>query len=46
MDGPMALLPVRLPRGLIDGAVVELYLDADGIMAADIRIPAPQPQGM
>jgi hypothetical protein len=42
-DGPMAMLPVRLPRGFIDGAVVELAQHPDGIITAEIRIPAPKP---
>ena len=40
-DGPIAMLPVRIPRGQIDGAVVELAQQDDGIITADIRIPAP-----
>lgn len=45
-DGPMAMLPVRLPRGFLNGAVVELAQDEDGIMTAVPRIPAPQPERM
>lgn len=44
MDGPIAMLPVRIPRGKIDGAVVELAMQSDGIITAILRIPAPQPQ--
>jgi len=43
----IALLPVRLPDdatvGGVDGAVVELYVK-DGIVYAEPRIPAPQPE--
>ena len=36
---------VRIPAGaLIDGAVVELSQDADGVITAEVRIPAPQPE--
>jgi hypothetical protein len=45
-DGPIAMLPVRIPRGSIDGAVVELAQAEDGIITAEIRIPARQPQRM
>jgi hypothetical protein len=40
----VALLPVRLDveLGEVDGAVVELYV-ADGLVYADLRIPAPPP---
>lgn len=41
----LAMLPVRLPADAVDGAVVELQVDADGILAAEVRIPAPQPEG-
>jgi hypothetical protein len=40
-DGPIAMLPVRLPRGPIDGAGVELAQHEDGIITAEIRIPGP-----
>jgi hypothetical protein len=38
--------PVRIPDaiGRIDGAVVELQVGPDGIITAEIRIPARQPQ--
>lgn len=39
-DRILALLPVRISPGNLDGAIVELYADGD-MMAADIRIPAP-----
>jgi hypothetical protein len=42
MDGPIAMLPVRIPRAAIDGAVVELAMQEDGIITAEIRIPAPR----
>jgi hypothetical protein len=36
---------VRIPAGaLIDGAVVELSHDAEGVITAEIRIPAPAPK--
>lgn len=35
---------VRIPADtLVDGAVVELSQDADGMVSAEIRIPAPVP---
>ena len=35
---------VRIPAGaLIDGAVVELSQDAEGVITAEVRIPAPVP---
>ena len=35
---------VRIPADtLIDGAVVELSQDTDGVITAEIRIPAPYP---
>lgn len=40
MDDLKATL-VRIPRGTMDGAVVELHQDDDGTMAAEIRIPGP-----
>jgi hypothetical protein len=34
---------VRIPADtLVDGAVVELSQDADGVVSAEIRIPAPE----
>ncbi len=41
MDGPIAMLPVRIPRGPVDGAVVELAQDENGVITAEIRIPGP-----
>jgi hypothetical protein len=36
-------MDVTLPDGVdIDGAVVELHVDADGTMTAEVRIPAHQ----
>ena len=36
---------VRITAGaLVDGAVVELGQDAEGVITAEIRIPAPVPQ--
>lgn len=38
----LALLPIRVPRGNLDGAVVELSQAGDGsITVAEIRIPGP-----
>jgi hypothetical protein len=37
----MDTVPVRLPDGAEPGAVVELYRDADGRLAAQVRIPVP-----
>ena len=35
---------VRIPAtALIDGAVVELSQDAEGVITAEVRIPAPVP---
>lgn len=35
---------VRIPKDvIIDGAVVELGQDADGVITAEVRIPAPAP---
>ena len=35
---------VRIPKDtLIDGAVVELGHDAEGVLTAEVRIPAPYP---
>ena len=35
---------VRIPANtLVDGAVVELGQDADGVITAEVRIPAPYP---
>jgi hypothetical protein len=35
---------VRIPAAtLVDGAVVELSQDADGVITAEVRIPAPGP---
>ena len=35
---------VRIPAtALIDGAVVELSQDAEGVITAEVRIPAPAP---
>jgi hypothetical protein len=35
---------VRIPANvLIDGAVVELSQDAEGVITAEVRIPAPYP---
>jgi len=42
-------MDVRIPDGtMVAGAVVELYHDPDGKVAAVIRIngPKPKPQGM
>lgn len=40
MDG--AVREVRIPGGVvIDGAVAELAVAADGTITADIRIPGP-----
>jgi hypothetical protein len=35
---------LRWPDGsdILDGAVVELHRDADGVVVADVRIPARQ----
>ena len=42
MDGPLVVLPVRIPRGtMVDGAVAELAQDENGIITAEIRIPGP-----
>jgi hypothetical protein len=38
----MDTVPVRLPGDAEPGAVVELYRDADGRLAAQVRIPAPK----
>jgi hypothetical protein len=38
----MDTVPVRIPDDAQPGAVVELYRDADGTMAAEVRIPAPE----
>jgi hypothetical protein len=40
----MGTVPVRIPAGARPGAVVELYRDADGRLAAEVRIPAPEPE--
>ena len=35
---------VRIPASaLVDGAVVELGHDAEGVLTAEVRIPAPYP---
>jgi len=39
-----ALIPVHVDAPHIDGAVVELHLSPDGIVSAEIRIPAPDRQ--
>ena len=39
MDGVLALLPVRIPRDRVDGAVVELAVAEDGAVTAEVRIP-------
>lgn len=41
METVLALLPIRVPAGRLDGAVVELHQDEDGTLAADVRIPGP-----
>ena len=36
---------VRIPANtLVDGAVVELSQDANGVITAEVRIPAPAPE--
>lgn len=40
----MDTVPVRLPGDAEPGAVVELYRDVDGTMAAQVRLPAPEPE--
>lgn len=42
MDGPIGLLIVRMPPGtMVDGSVVELAQDPDGVVTAQVRIPGP-----
>ena len=36
----LAMLPVRIPAGSIDGSVVELHVE-DGTITAEVRIPGP-----
>lgn len=38
----LAMVPVRIPAGNVDGAVVELAVHGDGVVTAEVRIPAPQ----
>ena len=46
----LAMLPVRVHasdvRAELDGAVVELQVHHDGLVTAEARIPAPQPEGV
>jgi hypothetical protein len=41
----IAMVPVRIPAGAIDGAVVELQVHDGDIITAEVRIPARQDQG-
>ena len=41
MDGPVAMV-LRIPRGtILDGAIVELAQDENGVVTAEVRIPGP-----
>jgi hypothetical protein len=37
----LAMVPVRIDSRHVDGAVVELQVQPDGIVTAEVRIPAP-----
>lgn len=42
MDNPVTVLPVRIPSDtMVDGAVVELTQDENGVIRGVIRIPGP-----
>jgi hypothetical protein len=41
MDDGYDLLAVRIRRGTIDGAIVALCPDADGVVTADVCIDGP-----